>query len=202
VGESNRLETAITVTGLKPGHFYNVRVIAVGSNNFQAGSRVIRLKTYGRDGRPQLANTRIPSNRSNDDHKGSDSDDESPMVRTQAASIEAVAVPEGAQVMVREPSNGHSNHRRNTGGRKHSPSSAAADQAALANIPSRSEESMQQLTEKFETIRKEIEEVTGQIQKERKRQVRSSRRRCITRTERIDKHRLERRKRRRFYVTS
>jgi hypothetical protein len=166
VGESNRLETAITVTGLKPGHFYNVRVIAVGSNNFQAGSRVIRLKTYGRDGRPQLANTRIPSNRSNDDHKGSDSDDESPMVRTQAASIEAVAVPEGAQVMVREPSNGHSNHRRNTGGRKHSPSSAAADQAALANIPSRSEESMQQLTEKFETIRKEIEEVTGQIQKD------------------------------------
>ena len=45
VGESANQETAITVTGLKPNHFYNIRVIAVGYNNFQAGSRVIRLRT-------------------------------------------------------------------------------------------------------------------------------------------------------------
>ncbi len=55
-------EPAIVVTGLKPDHFYNVRVIAVGSNNFQAGSRVVRLRTFTRDGRPELGNSRLPSN--------------------------------------------------------------------------------------------------------------------------------------------
>ncbi|KAK2073759.1 hypothetical protein P8C59_008009 [Phyllachora maydis] len=38
-------EPAIVVSGLKPDHFYNIRVIAVGSNNFQAGSQVVRLRT-------------------------------------------------------------------------------------------------------------------------------------------------------------
>ncbi len=55
-------EPAIVVTGLKPNHYYNVRVIAVGSNNFQAGSRVVRLRTFTSDGRPQLGNSRLPSN--------------------------------------------------------------------------------------------------------------------------------------------
>src|ERR1700741_4047047 len=54
VGESQGQETAITVTGLKPSHFYNVRVIAVGSNSFQSGSRVVRLQTLDVDGRPHV----------------------------------------------------------------------------------------------------------------------------------------------------
>jgi hypothetical protein len=168
VGDSSRLETAITVTGLKPGHFYNVRVIAVGPNNFQAGGGVIRLRTYGRDGRPQLASSRTASNLSVEDlQNGSESGDDSLVGRSHVVGLESASPPDGAQTMVREQSSSsHPVQRRNTGGRKHSPSNAA-DQATLANIPSNnSEESMQQLTERFEAIRREIEELTGQISKD------------------------------------
>lgn len=169
MGESSRLETAITVTGLKPGHFYNVRVIAVGPNNFQSGSSVIRLRTYGRDGRPQLPNGRVPSNLSIEEQQNgalADSSDESSAPRNQAAGVEAAAVPGDLPVMIRESSSGTTG-RRNTGGRKHSPSSAAADQAALARRVSKEpEESMQQLTEKFEAIRKELDELVGQVSKD------------------------------------
>ncbi|KAL3425348.1 fibronectin type iii domain protein [Phlyctema vagabunda] len=166
VGESSRTETAITVTGLKASHFYNVRVIAVGSNNFQAGSKVIRLRTYGRDGRPQLTNGRVPSNLSLEEQQNSslaESSDEAPAVRGHNASVETAPMPETPPHMAREAST--QSQRRNTGGRKHSPSTAAADHALVANLlnSNHPEESMQQLAEKFETIRRETEEVVAQI---------------------------------------
>ena len=163
---------------MKPGHFYNVRVIAVGTNNFQAGSGVIRLRTYGRDGRPQLANGRVPSNLSIEDQQNgalADSSDESAAIRTQPAGIETAVVPEGPTPMSRELSTTNSGQRRNTGGRKHSPSSAAADQAALAALLAKQpEETMQKLTERFESIRRETEELNEQGAKdmeENKRQI-------------------------------
>ncbi|KAL2063266.1 hypothetical protein VTL71DRAFT_5071 [Oculimacula yallundae] len=164
VGESSRSETAIEVTGLKPGHFYNVRVIAVGSNHFQAGSKVIRLATLCKDGRPQQGHSG-PSSDKDDDEEDSDSNDDTQSGRGHGVEIQAATIPEPAQVpLVREHSGGFSGggsqagQRRNTGGRKHSPSTTAADQAALeraiANLP---EDSMHQLTEKFEHSRKETD---------------------------------------------
>ena len=170
MGESSRLETAITVTGLKPCHFYNVRVIAVGSNNFQAGSGVIRLKTYGRDGIPSLANGRVPSNFIREDLQNgtlADSSDDSPSARSHGVGIEAAALPEGMNIMARESGSGVSGQRRNTGGRRHSPSNAAAEQAAQARaLAQEPAESMQELTEKFEAIRRETEEIASQIVKD------------------------------------
>ncbi|RFU33276.1 hypothetical protein B7463_g3074, partial [Scytalidium lignicola] len=172
VGDSSRSENAITVTGLKSAHYYNVRVIAVGSNNFQAGSRVIRLRTYGRDGRPQLGAGRMPSNLSSDSQQNvgiaDDSDESHSGGRPQCAGVEAAALPEGIPASFRESAGVHQGQRRNTGGRKHSPSNAAAEQAALANIIANNmpEESMQQLTERFEAIRRETEEIMAQISRD------------------------------------
>ncbi len=164
MGESSRLETAITVTGLKPGHFYNIRVIAVGPNNFQALSSLIRLRTYGRDGRPLQDHGRSLSSVSTDEDTG----DESPEGRrTNEAGVEAIASSEPPQSVAREPSGGNQSQRRNTIGRKHSPSTASAlalDQALRAEIATNfSDESMHQLTEKFEAIRKETDELTSQM---------------------------------------
>ncbi|KAN0093671.1 hypothetical protein V8E51_016855 [Hyaloscypha variabilis] len=165
VGESTRSETAITVTGLRPGHFYNVRVIAIGSNNFQAQSEVLRLRTYGRDGRPILTNGRVPSNLLLEDHK-TDNDDN--VAASAVVGIEAVPLAEGSQAMVREPSASHTSQRRNTGGRKHSPSIAAADQPPLPTADSnQSGETMHELTEKFETIRVETEDIMAQQLKDK-----------------------------------
>ncbi|ORY57239.1 uncharacterized protein BCR38DRAFT_461379 [Pseudomassariella vexata] len=173
VGESAHQETAITVTGLKPNHFYNVRVIAVGHNNFQAGSRVIRLRTFARDGRPQLGDGRLPSNFAPEEQQlamPGDPHDEDGTPRSPAAGVETASFPESNLAPpTREASSSISIPRRNTLTRKHSPSTTSMDQSvkdALRRLPE--EESLQKLGEKFESIRKEMEEIQAQIANDEK----------------------------------
>ncbi|KAK9475279.1 uncharacterized protein V1510DRAFT_348116, partial [Dipodascopsis tothii] len=45
VGESEKRETTVTVTGLTPDHIYSVRVLAVNSKNYSASGQLIRLRT-------------------------------------------------------------------------------------------------------------------------------------------------------------
>lgn len=45
VGEFGSKDTSIQVTGLKPGHYYNIRVIATNSANFSTLSPLVRLRT-------------------------------------------------------------------------------------------------------------------------------------------------------------
>lgn len=167
MGESSRLETAITVTGLKPGHFYNVRVIAVGPNNFQAGSSVIRLQTQRRDARLQLPNGQVSSNPP--DQQGdtlADDSDELSAGYGKAAGVEAAAI-DTPTLSRDQTSGGAAGQRRNTGGRRHSPSNAAVEQAAISRRTAQQpEESMQQLTVRFDAVRKEIAEVATQSSKD------------------------------------
>ncbi|EON98315.1 putative fibronectin type iii domain-containing protein [Phaeoacremonium minimum UCRPA7] len=171
VGESPaNQETAITVTGLKPNHFYNVRVIAVGSNNFQAGSRVIRLRTFGRDGRPQLGNARLPPNFEPEDPPSSahgDHGDENGGPRSPIPSIETATIPDGAPSLPRETSSSGAGPRRNTIGRKHSPSTGSMDhKSARKDSTGQSEAEIRELGEKFDAIRKEAEETAALIARE------------------------------------
>ncbi|KAI1101037.1 hypothetical protein F4804DRAFT_317141 [Jackrogersella minutella] len=171
VGDSANQETAITVTGLKPNHFYNIRVIAVGYNNFQAGSRVIRLRTYGRDGRPQLGDGRLPSNFVPEEQQlamPSDHGDEDGGTRTAAAGVETASIPDNSVVVREASSSALSGPRRNTLTRKHSPSTTSMDQSVKESLSKDSEESLQELGERFENIRKEIDETQSQIAKDEK----------------------------------
>lgn len=169
VGETANQETAITVTGLKPNHFYNIRVIAVGYNNFQAGSRVIRLRTYDRDGRPQLGDGRLPSNFVPDEHAAPPNDvDEDGVSRGSPAGVETASIPEGSTLSARDANLNTPAGRRNTLTRKHSPSTTSIEQSVKDAILEYSEQSLQELGEKFESIRKEIEEVQSQIAKDEK----------------------------------
>lgn len=171
MGDSANQETAITVTGLKPDHFYNVRVIAVGYNNFQAGSRVIRLRTYSRDGRPQLGDGRLPSNFVLDKQQVAaphDHPDEDGMPRSPAAGVEAASIPDGSTLSLRDTNVTTTVGRRNTLTRKHSPSTASIEQSAKDVVDEHSAQSLQELGEKFESIRREIEEIQLQIAKDEK----------------------------------
>ncbi len=168
VGESANQETAITVTGLKPNHFYNIRVIAVGYNNFQAGSRVIRLRTFARDGRPQLGDGRLPSNFVPEEQQqaiAGDHVDEDGVPRTPAAGVETISIPDVTTPQTREPSVS-TGPRRNTLTRKHSPSTTSMDQNVKYTLNNFAEESLQELGEKFQSIRKEIDETQAQIAKD------------------------------------
>ncbi|KAI5864910.1 hypothetical protein GGS23DRAFT_562332 [Durotheca rogersii] len=171
VGDSANQETAITVTGLKPNHFYNIRVIAVGYNNFQAPSRVVRLRTYARDGRPQLGDGRLPASFvPEQQHLAMPSDhaDEEGGSRSPAAGVEAASVAEPSGLTAQASSGALSGTRRNTLTRKHSPSTASMDPPARDVLDKDSEGSLQELGERFESIRREIDETQSQIAKDEK----------------------------------
>lgn len=140
-------------------------MIAVGHNNFQAGSRVVRLRTYNKDGRPELGNGRVPTNFINEDSQAGaaiDSSDEGTSVRGHAASVET-ATPEAAPAMAREASSG--GQRRSTGGRRHSPSTAS-EQPPLP-ISADTGESLEELTERFKALKSEHQNLATVAAKEK-----------------------------------
>ncbi|KAK5630498.1 hypothetical protein RRF57_006213 [Xylaria bambusicola] len=171
VGDSANQETAITVTGLKANHYYNIRVIAVGYNGFQAGSRVIRLRTFDKDGRPQLGDGRLPSNFAPDEQQvaaPNDHTDEDGTSRGPAAGVETASIPDSSSLSPRDANLNHTVGRRNTLTRKHSPSTTSMEQSVKDVIEEHSAQSLQELGAKFESIRKEIEEIQVQIAKDEK----------------------------------
>ncbi|CAK7198548.1 hypothetical protein SEUCBS139899_001211 [Sporothrix eucalyptigena] len=192
VGESaTSHDTFITVSGLKPNHFYNVRIIAVGSNNFQAGSRVLRLRTFGSDGRPRLGTSRVPSDFTDDDaasaskqHENSGSTDENGSVKQFVNATFGVAQPlpsdltpslsrDGTSLSSLAPSS-----RRNTVNRRHSPSTTSLDQqqqlqfngsAAASGADEEAgvtEALMAELNQRYLLLRKETEEAMAACAKE------------------------------------
>lgn len=163
VGDSPGNEVAITVTGLKPNHFYNIRVVAVGPNNFQAGSALLRLRTFGKDGRPLLGNSRLPTSFTDPDQPrispGDDESDDSDDAQFPVPSVEAAPVLDGSSTSTREVNGTVPGQRRNTINRRHSPSVASMDQPHIKlPILDGPELSLDELNCKFEGIRKEIDD--------------------------------------------
>ncbi|ROW07848.1 hypothetical protein VMCG_03505 [Cytospora schulzeri] len=169
VGESPaNQETAITVTGLKPSHFYNISVIAVGSNSFQAGSKNIRIRTHDPHGRPQLGNSRLPPNFEPEEQPSytqGEHGDENGAPRSPVPGIETATIPDGGPALTREPSTAGSISRRNTIGRRHSPSMGSMDQKSMRK-DSTSEAEVRELGERFQGIKQEIEDTVALIMKE------------------------------------
>ncbi|KAG6008754.1 hypothetical protein E4U21_003952 [Claviceps maximensis] len=161
VGEATGSEAGITITGLKPNHFYNIRVVAVGANNFRAGSPVIRLRTFGKDGRPLLGNSRLPSNFVDPDQSNADINGDSANANDTGSSlpaVEATPVLDGVANSSRDILSIASGQRRNTMNRRHSPSIASADQTQTrSSNPNEPEMSLSELNHKFENTRREIE---------------------------------------------
>ncbi|KUI60503.1 hypothetical protein VP1G_07703 [Cytospora mali] len=169
VGESPaNQETAITVTGLKPSHFYNISVIAVGSNSFQAGSKNIRIRTHDPHGRPQLGNSRLPPNFEPEEQSSyaqGEHGDENGAPRSPVPGIETATILDGGPTLAREPSTAGSISRRNTVGRRHSPSLGSVDHKSMRK-DSTSEAEVRELGERFQGIKHEIEDTVALIMKE------------------------------------
>ncbi len=173
VGESaTNQDTFITVSGLKPDHFYNVRIIAVGSNNFQAGSRVLRLRTFGEDGRPRLGTGRLPSGFPQEDlpsRQGDNPDETGASSKPLVTTFGAARAPEAAPSHAREGSSTSLGGapRRNTVGRRHSPSTASLDKQPVQEEPiDPSAAEMGELNQRYLNLRRETEETQTQIVKE------------------------------------
>lgn len=156
MGDLQKSDVSITVTGLNPGNYYNVRVIAVGTNNFQSGSSVLRVRTLGRNGRPKVEGCDGSPELSQDEEADECVDTESG--RRSTVGIEVVPQPESSPAMVRERSNGNISQRRNTVSRKHSPSTAGTDQPdrdlISSSQPQREEDLKIQLADLHTQIKK------------------------------------------------
>ncbi|KAG4218375.1 hypothetical protein PC116_g33145, partial [Phytophthora cactorum] len=99
----------------------------------------------------------------------SDHADEDGASRSSAAGVETASVPENPVVSIRETNpTAPVGPRRNTLTRKHSPSTTSMDQSVKDALSKDSEESLQELGEKFESIRKEIDETQAQIARDEK----------------------------------
>ncbi|KAI9761330.1 MAG: hypothetical protein M4579_001120 [Chaenotheca gracillima] len=178
VGESSRTETGITVTGLKPDHFYAVRVIAVNTNNFLAGSSTLRLKTY-----PQsegLSATGPPFAILKDDDEVGISGSrlkraDSGGVRLHSSTVEASASNPVHPPITREHSGSFAQGRKVAVGRKGSPAHPIVDPTTSSQDRPNDEsfsndhettQTLRHLTEKLEGIRRETIEVQHSIWKE------------------------------------
>lgn len=160
VGESPGNEVAITVTGLKPDHFYNIRVVAVGPNYFQAGSPVIRLRTFDKEGRPRQGTIGSPPSSINNDQQEnlqSQADGSSTALPTVEAATAIEALSAGNQ-------NSNITHRKN---RRHSPSITNSEPGGSKKFVIEDQDiSLDELNERFEAIRKEIDETLAQYAKD------------------------------------
>lgn len=167
VGDFGRGDASIQVTGLKSGHYYNIRVITTNAANFSTFGPLIRLRTTP----PQQAstNTAIIANR----EVMSDELDESEPASIRATPSHFDVTPlSGSQQMLRESSGSHHNSRRTVSGRRSSPSTHSIENSTgSANAPGSADEVevegiIKRLTEKLEVSRREQHEIDKQILEE------------------------------------
>lgn len=161
MGDFGRGDTSIQIIGLRPGQFYSIRVIASNAANFCTLGPLIRLRTLP---------SHIKADGTLSVHNGNtmlqDELNEAASIRISPAHFE----PAAAQPMVRELSGGHSQPKRASSGRRHSPVTPSLENAQI-NVPGddgsmREENSVDHLTEKLDSLRLEQQELDRQILEE------------------------------------
>ncbi|KAL7780360.1 hypothetical protein CFE70_010383 [Pyrenophora teres f. teres 0-1] len=161
IGDISPQESSITIENLQPDRHYTIRIVTLNSSSFQAPSVPIRLRTL-----PAESDDFYGPHPQKHGQATSDDNDytPTPLIRpnkTLADVVTSVAAPP----MTREHSNSTSRMRRPDIGRKTSPASQPQDQA---RIPQEAEgpDSIRQLTEKLDALRRELDDVERQIQDE------------------------------------
>jgi DNA repair exonuclease SbcCD ATPase subunit len=163
VGEFSRGDTSIQVTGLKPGQFYSLRVIASNAASFSTLGPLIHLRTLPLHTKGNGAPITF--------HERAVADGE----HMEAAGIRISSThpePTTSQPMTREHSGGHGQPRRAGSGRRNSPASLGAENVlahttATDGAEACSEDnSIEHLTARLDSLRHEQQELDKQILEE------------------------------------
>ncbi|KAF2127860.1 hypothetical protein P153DRAFT_318881 [Dothidotthia symphoricarpi CBS 119687] len=163
VGDIAPQETSITIENLQPDHHYTVRIVTLNSSNFQAPSVPIRLRTLPAES-DQYHNP--PTHKDAQPTTNNDGSNPAPVVRSNKSLVDVVT-PFVAPVMTREHSNSTASRlRRPETGRRNSPASQTADQARSAQEAHDSTDSIRQLTEKLDCLRRELDDMQRQMEDE------------------------------------
>ena len=167
VGEFSRGDTSIQITGLKPGHYYNVRVIATNVANFSSLGPLIRLRTAPME----------PARTNGAPLQGDIARDSSPVqsepasIRANPSHFEQLSIAASPH-MRREPSVGHSQVRRTACGRRNSPAASTNEQGikhtnrASSSDEDESGDTIRRLTETLDSLRYDQQEIDKLISEE------------------------------------
>ncbi|RYO54166.1 hypothetical protein AA0113_g9278 [Alternaria arborescens] len=158
IGDISPQASSITIENLQPDRHYTIRIVTLNSSSFQAPSVPIRLRTLPADS-DDFYGPHPPK----DAPTPSDDNDytPTPVIRPNKALAEVVTSV-AAPPMTREHSNSTSRMRRPDIGRRVSPASQEGRQAQEAEGP----DSIRQLTEKLDALRRELDDMERQIQDE------------------------------------
>lgn len=164
VGDFGRGDASIQVTGLKPGHYYNIRVITINAANFSTFGPLIRLRTT-----PPLPADANSATAFNDDFINGDPDESEPAsIRATPSQFDAVPL-SGPHQMLRESSANHHNSRRSAPARRVSLPTHSVENSRNSTLRSESSNEIEvegvikQLTDKLEISRREQQEIDKQI---------------------------------------
>jgi hypothetical protein len=164
VGDVSYQETSVTIANLQPDHHYVIRIVTLNAANFQAPSVPIRMRTLSAES-DQFYST-VPQT---DVGEGGQDDEytPTPIIRPNKNLVDAIVPPTATPAaMTREHSNSISRARRSEPGRRNSPASQTVDQARSAQEAADSLETIKQLTEKLNGLRRELDDMDRQIQDE------------------------------------
>ncbi|KAK6338832.1 hypothetical protein TWF696_009640 [Orbilia brochopaga] len=165
VGENERRDTSVVVTGLSPDQIYNVRVIAANSSNFQAPSPLIRLRTL------RSADDNSRDGGTTPTSSGSVSGAATAGINSNMGSSTATA-PEDMPTIHATDTLPHAPQSRRTSRRQHSPNTTeenllatngSTSHGASAGDAAASDATVQALTAELENIQRETEELEAQF---------------------------------------
>ena len=168
VGEFGPKDISIQVTGLKPGHYYNIRVIATNSSSFSTVGPLIRLRTI-----PATSNESDISSKT-----GSDGVPDEKVNDCEPAGIKAgrtqFAAPASAPVqqVVKESPTTQPSSKKGIFGRRVSPLISTSEPSSLLSSRATSvdeddsEEAIQRLTEQLDRLRREQHDTDKQVDDE------------------------------------
>lgn len=163
IGNVSVYESAVTIIGLQPGVYYIVRVALVNSHEFISKSAPIRFYT-----KPSSSQDHFVAAQDGQDTDTDGAQEPVPRVRPYRGLKGITPASPGAAPMAREGSSGLAPRR--VSGRRTSPASLwlgdKHDPQPDDNEAPEGAESIQQLTEKLDAIRRETEEVERQNREE------------------------------------
>lgn len=152
IGTTKKSEMGAVISGLQPGTKYAIRVFCISTSTFQTPSAPLHIRTHY-----------LPD--------GSEVPESIPSVRGVAVRNAPLVVPLTAPSMTRDTSGGQPIGRRGTNGRRPSPAGNIADaqgQDGTRPEDDEQDENLVELSQKFQKIQQEIEDVDTQIEEEDK----------------------------------
>lgn len=150
VGEFSRGDTSIQITGLKPGNYYNIRVLATNSAKFTSLGPLVRLRT-------------TPSPESSTHAAGISGDSAGD---TEPAAVRATSTPFEAALpspVVRDFNGAQHQTKRTVSGRRNSPATSGGEQfngqivQTEGSDEDESQETILRLTERLDFLRNEVQ---------------------------------------------